>query len=88
MTLYKKSVIFLLNGKILSHTIMQIKDLETLSALVKKTRKEQNLTQSDLAAACGVGVRYIVDLERAKESCQIGKALKIVRMLGIELEAK
>lgn len=38
----------------------------TLSALVKKTRREQNLTQ-DLAAACGIGVRYIVDLEKAKK---------------------
>ena len=67
---------------------MRIQDLESLAALIQKTRKEQNLTQADVAAACGVGVRYIVDLEKGKETCQIGKAIKIVNMLGIELEAK
>lgn len=67
---------------------MRIQDLESLAALIQKTRKEQNLTQADVASACGVGVRYIVDLEKGKETCQIGKAIKIVNMLGIELEAK
>lgn len=67
---------------------MRIQDLESLAALIQKTRKKQNLTQADVAAACGVGVRYIVDLEKGKETCQIGKAIKIVNMLGIELEAK
>lgn len=89
LTFRLKSVIFLLYGKFLiPETIMKITELTTLSALIKKARKDQNLTQSDVAAACGVGLRFIVDLEKGKESCEIGKALRIVNMLGIELDAK
>lgn len=67
---------------------MEINNLETLASFIQKTRKAQHLTQADVAAACGVGVRYIVDLEKGKETCQIGKAIKIINMLGIKLDAK
>ena len=68
--------------------IMRIENLESLSEMIKNARKSQGLTQAELAGACGVGVRYIVDVENAKPTCQIGKAIKIVRMLGIKLEAE
>jgi len=67
---------------------MQIRDLKELAKIIKEKRKSQKITQTELAAACGIGVRYIVDLEKAKESCQIGKALRVIQMLGIKLDAK
>ena len=67
---------------------MIITDTNSLAALIRKTRKEQNLTQTQLAAVCGVGLRFIVDLEKGKETCQLGKALKVILLLGIELDAK
>lgn len=65
---------------------MQINQITDLSKIIAETRKAQGLTQKDVALACNVGIRFIVDLENGKETCQIGKALKIVRMLGIKLE--
>ena len=65
---------------------MYIKNLSDLAKIIVKTRKAQGLTQKDVAFACNVGIRYIVDLENGKETCEIGKALKIVNMLGIKLE--
>lgn len=65
---------------------MYIKNLSDLAEIIVKTRKAQGLTQKDVAFACNVGIRYIVDLENGKETCEIGKALKIVNMLGIKLE--
>lgn len=57
-----------------------------LGALIHFTRKTQGLTQADLAASAGVGIRFIQDLERGKESCQLGKTLTVLSMLGLVVE--
>lgn len=64
---------------------MKITNLENLASVIKATRKSQGLTQSDVAFACNVGLRFIVDLERGKETCQIGKVLQVMNMLGLEI---
>ena len=56
-----------------------------LGSIVRQARKEQGLTQEQLAATTGVGVRFIRELEQGKESCHIGKALTVVLMLGIDV---
>lgn len=65
---------------------MQIFDVKSLGKLIKETRKEQQLTQADLAVSAQVGVRFIVDLENGKETAQIGKVLKVCQMLGLKLD--
>lgn len=55
--------------------------------LIKRTRKRHQLTQKELAAASGTGVRFIQELERGKMTCELDKALKVASMLGIRLEA-
>ena len=67
---------------------MKIKTLEELASLIKERRKKQGLTQAQLALASNVGLRYIVDLEKGKPTCQIGKAMRIIEMLGISLEVE
>ena len=59
--------------------------IEKLGIIVKQARKEQGLTQEQLAATTGVGVRFIREFEQGKESCHIGKALTVVSMLGIDI---
>ncbi|MCY4032830.1 MAG: type II toxin-antitoxin system Y4mF family antitoxin [Hyphomicrobiales bacterium] len=61
--------------------------IKKLGAMVKRARKEQGLTQEQLAATTGVGLRFIRELEQGKESCHIGKALRVVSMLGIDVVA-
>ena len=56
-----------------------------LGTIIQKTRKEQRMTQPQLAMACGTGVRFIVDLESGKETCQLGKALLVAQMLGLNI---
>ena len=53
-----------------------------LGRIVRQERKAQGLRQVELAAACGVGVRFIVDLEAGKPTLQLEKALLVVRTLG------
>ncbi|MDD3922936.1 MAG: helix-turn-helix transcriptional regulator [Endomicrobiaceae bacterium] len=65
---------------------MNIKNIKDIARIIKQTRKKQNLTQVQLAGASGVGIRFIVDLEKGKETCQIGKTLRIIKMLGIDID--
>ena len=60
--------------------------IKNLGELVLKTRKSQGLTQEQLAATSGVGVRFIRELEKGKESCHIGKVFRVLTMLGIEIQ--
>lgn len=62
-----------------------INDVRQLGDTIRKVRKDQGLTQEQLAAACGVGTRFIRELERGKESCHLGKSLRVVKMLGIDI---
>lgn len=55
--------------------------------LIRAMRKKAKLTQADLAAASGIGERFIRELEKGKPSCQLEKALLVAQMLGIKLEA-
>lgn len=65
----------------------RINSVKNLGDLIRQVRKSQGLTQEQLAALCGVGVRFLRELEHGKETCHMGKALTIVESLGIELLA-
>lgn len=52
--------------------------------VVRTTRKQMRVTQADLALASGTGLRFIIDLEKGKPTCQIGKALTVLQTLGVE----
>lgn len=64
---------------------IRILSTEDLGAVLKARRKMQKMTQSDLAALAGTGVRYIVDLESGKPTARIGPALKLIEWLGLEV---
>jgi HTH-type transcriptional regulator/antitoxin HipB len=59
-----------------------------LGELVREVRKEQGLTQLDLAGLAGLSNRFIIDLERGKETLQMQKALDVLALLGVELTAR
>lgn len=65
---------------------MKIVNIEDLRKLIKQTRKEQMLTQSDLAIAANVGIRFIVDLEKGKETVQLKKVLDVCKALGLIID--
>lgn len=59
---------------------------ESIGRLIRSTRKALGVTQKDLAMTSGTGLRFIVDLERGKPTCHIGKALTVLRTLGIRID--
>ena len=56
-----------------------------IGSMIRDTRKRLGVTQKDLALTSGTGLRFVIDLEKGKETCQIGKALTILQTLGIKL---
>ncbi len=58
---------------------------QKLGEMVKNRRKKLGLNQSELALASGTGRRFISDLENGKESCELGKTLRVLTGLGITL---
>ncbi len=59
--------------------------VEQIGGIVRDTRKRLGVTQKNLALTSGIGLRFVIDLERGKETCQIGKALTILNTLGIKI---
>lgn len=59
---------------------------EELGAIIRETRVAQGLRQDQLAAAAGVGVRFLIELERGKPTAQIGKALAVLDALGGQVQ--
>jgi y4mF family transcriptional regulator len=58
---------------------------EHIGELVRLTRKSMGVTQKDLALTSGTGLRFIIELEKGKTTCQIGKVLTVLHTLGIKL---
>jgi HTH-type transcriptional regulator/antitoxin HipB len=58
---------------------------QKIGTLVRESRKRLGVTQKDLALTSGTGLRFIIELEKGKETCQIGKVLTVLQTLGIKL---
>jgi y4mF family transcriptional regulator len=58
---------------------------EDIGRLIRSTRKSLGVTQKTLALTSGTGLRFVIDLEKGKETCEIGKALTVLQTLGIRL---
>jgi HTH-type transcriptional regulator/antitoxin HipB len=56
-----------------------------IGRVVRKKRKADGLTLADAAGLCGVGYRFMSDLENGKETVQVGKVLKVLTALGLEM---
>lgn len=64
---------------------MQITDAKTLGEAIRLRRKELHYTQAYLAEFTGFSVSFISDLERGKETAEIGKTITLIQLLGMDL---
>lgn len=58
-----------------------------LSAFVKEMRRQHHLTQEDLAAKSGVGLRFVRDLEQGKQTVRMDKVNQVLSLFGHEAGA-
>ncbi len=61
----------------------QIQSTAALGRMVRQVRTAMGLTQPDLAMTAGVGLRFIVEVEKGKPTAQVGKVLRVLQTLGI-----
>ena len=58
-----------------------------LSVFVKEMRREYSLTQEELAAKAGVGLRFVRDLEQGKQTLRMDKINQVLELFGREVGA-
>lgn len=61
------------------------KDPAEIGKIVKQARKEAGLRQAQAAALCGVGTRFLSDLENGKPTLHLGKVLKVLHGFGLRV---
>jgi y4mF family transcriptional regulator len=56
---------------------------QRLGRTIREKRKADGLTQAEAAGLCGVGIRFLSELERGKAGAELGKVLQVLRGLGL-----
>ncbi len=62
--------------------MISIQSTAQLGTALRLTRKQLGLTQSQLALAAGVGIRFVVDVEAGKPTLRFETVLKVIDALG------
>jgi hypothetical protein len=57
----------------------------SLGASIRSRRRSLGFTLEAAAGLCGVGVRFLSELERGKPTSEIGKTLQVLSRLGLVL---
>ena len=58
---------------------------EQVGEVVRQARTGMRVTQHSLAMTAGTGLRFIIDLEKGKPTCELGKVLAVLNTLGIQI---
>ena len=65
---------------------MKITDSKEFGEAVRKKRKSMSYTQGYLADVTGLSVSFISDPECGKPTAELGKALLLVNVPGLDME--
>ena len=58
-----------------------------IDKFVKQKRKLVKLTQPELAAKAGVGLRFVRELEQGKKTLRLDKVDQVLKLFGYEVGA-
>ena len=67
---------------------MKIYDAESFGLALKQRRKEMNYTQREISDLTGFSISFISDLENGKSTAEIGKAIYLANVLGLDIDIK
>lgn len=65
-----------------------INSTEDLGKIARKRRKEARLTIDTASALANLNPRFFSEFERGKETAEIGKVIKAVKSLGLEVAVR
>ena len=63
----------------------KIQTTKELGELVRAHRKSKHLTLETISGLGNLSTRFLSEFERGKETAEIGKVLKALRTLGLEV---
>lgn len=63
----------------------QIKTAHELGRLIRSFRKNNNITLEKVSGLSNLSMRFLSELERGKETAELGKALQVLNTLGLEI---
>lgn len=63
---------------------MVVTDTKGFGAAIRRRRKELGYTQSFVAQFSGFSVSFISDLERGKPTAELGRAVYLANLLGLD----
>lgn len=66
----------------------KVNNAKEMGNLVRRRRKEAGLTLKDAAGMAGVGIRFLSELERGKPTIQIGRAIEVLQLFGLEIHVR
>jgi HTH-type transcriptional regulator/antitoxin HipB len=56
---------------------------EDIGRAIRTKRKETGVRQEIVAGMCGVGTKFLSQLENGKETAELGKTLKVLQKMGL-----
>lgn len=62
-----------------------IRSAKELGSMLRATRKQQQLTLERVSGLTHIGTRFLSELERGKETAELGKVLSALDKLGLEV---
>lgn len=74
-----------MGGHTLSTPSTPVHSALDLGLLLKHFRGALDLTQADISGLANTGNRFVVELERGKETVQLNKVFDVLEVLGLEM---
>lgn len=67
---------------------MIVNDSEQFGQALKRRRKELGYTQNYVSEVTGLSASFISNLENGKTTTELGKAILLANILGLDIEIK
>ena len=67
------------------YTLVNLKGPSQFGEAIRRFRKLRGLNQQQLADLAGCSIMYVSQLERGKETAELGKAMKILDALEVNI---
>ena len=71
--------------KQITYACIDLRGSDQFGEAIRVFRKRRGLTQQQVADMAGCSLMYVSNLERGKASAELGKALKILDVLDVEV---
>lgn len=65
---------------------MEIQSVRELAAVIRGLRREKGWSQAELAREAGVGREWVIHLEKARPTVELGLVMGTLKALGVRIQ--